>query len=78
MVMQDDFKLCYTAGKSQIIQITFPQGCNSCRAVWLQWHPGRSADGCVLQGGRLVLVAPATQHLHVHDVVSLLMRLSNC
>lgn len=24
------------------------QECYSCRAVWLQWHPGGSADGCVL------------------------------
>lgn len=54
---------------NSLIQITFLQGCDSCRAVWLQWHPGGSADGCVLQCRKLVLVAPATQHLHVHDVV---------
>lgn len=47
----------------------FLQGCNSCRALWIQRHPGGLVDGCVLQSGGLVLVAPATQHLHVHDVV---------
>lgn len=49
--------------------ISLLQGCNICRAVWIQRHPCGSADGCVLQCRRLVLVASAPQHLHVHDVV---------
>lgn len=46
-----------------------PQRCHRRGSLWLQWHPGGTADGCVLQQRGLVLVAPPAQHFHVHDVV---------
>ena len=45
------------------------QGGDRCWALRLQRHPGGAADGRVLGGGRLVLVAAAGQRLHVLDVV---------
>lgn len=55
--------------RHDVISGLFLQGRHSCRSVWLQWHPGGTADGCLLQQGGLVLVAPFAQHFHVHDVV---------
>lgn len=35
--------------RHEVISGFFLQGRHSCRSVWLQWHPGGTADGCLLQ-----------------------------
>lgn len=73
---QQQLSFALDRGNRSALMVLF-QGGYSSRVVWIQRHPGGSADGCVRQHRRLVLVASAAKCLHVHDVVSCQKWLSN-